>query len=204
MEYLIIVAIVIVIVYFVLKQSISSLKLENGKTLLLKVKRHAIRLDTEAAEKKELRFETVAVTQSVLKDKDGSFLVFEFALTDELYQFDHHSSEQVMKMLFDAKKIIAVYERNNLVFYRLFSTGGDVINLIVHQSSSQALRFAYGFSNKKFMEILKQIAPSSGSIETKFRKRASSFGHPEEAVKTRWRTVLETIDSLIIPLEASS
>ena len=204
MKYLIIAAIIALIVFIVLTRSVSSLQLENGRTLLLKVDKHTIRLDTHSVGQKQLDFRTVTLSQTILKDKDGSLLVFEHAFTDDLYQFDHRSTQQTMKMIFDSQQVVTVYQRNNLAFYQVSLDGEDVINLIVHQSGDQVLSLAYGFGNVKFTQILKEIEPSHTAKAAKLQNSATVISNPEKAVKTKWSTVLNTIDSLIVPLDSSS
>lgn len=204
MKYLIIAVIIALILFVVLTRSVSSLKLENDQTLLLKVDRHTIRLNTLAVEKKELDFRTVTVLQSVLQDKEDAFLVFEHAYTDNLYQFDHLSMERIMKILFAAQKIVSIYQQNNLAFYQVHLDDADVINLVLHQSSDQALDFAYGFSNAKFVQILKEIEPSNRTIKKKLEDTVALPDTSERAVKTKWSVLMNTIDSLIIPIDSSS
>ena len=204
MKYVIIAVIIALILFMVLTRSVSSLELENGQTLLLKVDRHTIRLDTHSVEQEQLDFRTVTVLQSVLQDEEGTYFVFEHAYTDSQYQFDHRSMAQTMKTIFAAKKVSMIYQRNNLTFYQMRMDDGYVINLILHQSGDQTLNFAYGFSNAKFIQILKEIEPSSTSIEKKLEEDAIVPDSSDKSIKTRWSVLMNTIDSLIIPLDSSS
>lgn len=204
MKYWIIAVIVALILFVVLTRSVSSLKLKENQILLLKVDRHTVRMNTPAVKKKELDFRTVTVVQNLLKEKEGAFLVFEHAYTDQQYQFDHRSMGNIMKTLFAAKKSVSVYQKNNLAFYQIYLDDRDVINVIFHQSSDQALDFAYGFTNVKFLQILKEIEPSDRSSDKKLKDTAALSGHFEGSVKTKWSVLMNAIDSLIIPLDSSS
>lgn len=204
MKYLIIITLIAVIVYFITTRSTASLQMTEEGVLLLKIDKKDLRLETSLVSEKELTFRTVSVTQVLLKDEDGSLLVFERALTDLEYQFDHRSQAQLIKAIFDARKMIPVYTMNNLTFYQMITKDEAVIDIIVHHSNDQALRFVYGFSDARFKEILTMIDPSDSSFEKKLNGDVSRLETPESAIKSRWSTPLNTIGSLIIPLDSNS
>ncbi len=204
MKYLIIIVIIALIAYLLWTRTNTSLQLIEGQALLLEVNKQKVHFDTTSVEQKELAFGTVRIIQTILQEKEASLLVFERAVTDELYQFDHRSKAQLMKAAFDAKKLVEVYHVSNLAFYQLFTDDEEAINIIVHQSDDQAIRFAYGFSNTDFSKILETVATSERPMDTVLKAEAITFDDPDRAVRTRWNTPLHTIESLIIPLDSSS
>ncbi len=203
MKYFIIILIIALIAYLVWIRTSTSLKLENG-TVFLQIDRTTVKLDTTILKEEYLDLPTVMITQSVLTDDLGSLLVFERAVTDELYQFDHRSKAQLIKATFDATKVAEIYEIGNLAFYQVFTDREDVIDLIVHQSDDQAIRFVYGFSDLEFRKILKMVVPSEGQIDKAIKADVLTFDDPNSALHTKWSTPLHTIDALIIPLDSSS
>lgn len=204
MKYLIIIVIIALIAYLLWTRTNTSLQLKDGQTLLLEVNKQKVRFDTTSVEQKELAFGTVTITQTILQEKEASLLVFERAVTDELYQFDHRSKAQLMKAAFDAKRVVEVYHVGNLAFYQLFTDDEQAINIIVHQSDDQAIRLAYGFSNTDFSKILETIVISGHPTDAVLKAEGITFDDPESAVRTRWNTPLHTIESLMIPLDSSS
>lgn len=201
MVYIVIFLLVILMLYVVMNRRSASLQLVDDKTLVVRTSDKDIRLSADLIDEEELISESVSVTQTLLRDDDGAFLVFERVLTADDHTFDQQDEEQVMRLAFDAKDIQVIYASGTLTFYQVLLTDLAALDVIVCQSDTQAIRLLYGLSDQKLLEIIRAIDPSNTSAVKRSRWEAKRLETLEHAVKTRWDRSGEQIRSCIIPME---
>ena len=198
LKVVIIICLVALFVWYISSRDVSSLKMSDAKATVTLNKARAS-INGKVTEKQSLNFKTVAIEQKIFKSGDGALLVFEHAVTDDLYQFDHATPISV-RMIFDAKEIILVFQANNLYFARLEMKNRDWLNIIFMQSEDQSLTLLYGLSDTAFIRVIEEIG---GGMPERMEivHDAAVTKDPEHVVTTQWNTLMHTVDSLIVPID---
>ena len=184
-------------VWYVSSRDTSSLLIdEEGVVVTLNKKSYQIK--GQPVKSESLNFPTLNVLQTVLRQKDGSLLVFEEAETDDMYQYDF-SAPRTLEMVFDADGINVLFQANNLYFAAVFIKDRRTINAIFRQSDEQKLTMLYGFDDTEFLDIIKTF----GHTETDYGRELKYGGlvtnDQDSVVKTNWSIPLHAIDALIVP-----
>ncbi|OQX57570.1 MAG: hypothetical protein B5M52_07115 [Helicobacteraceae bacterium 4484_230] len=162
----------------------------NKKSILIKA---------GPVKEESLKFPTLNVQQSILRQKDGNLLVFEEAETDDMYQYNFSASKTV-QMVFDADGASVLFQANNLYFFTVSMKDRKSINVIFRQSDDQKLTMIYGFNDAEFMNIIKTL----GGPEARSHGGESAYSgfvadDQNSVVKTKWGITLNDVDSLIVP-----
>jgi hypothetical protein len=172
----------------------SSLNLGADDTLTLtydkqKLSARGLTLDTKHDNYPELE-----LNQSIIELDDDTLLVYEEVQADLAYQFQY-STPQSIEMIFDAKKLNLLYQRNNLYFFQLELKNGKFLNVVAQQSDMQSLTQLYGFTNLQMKKIINKISKEDKKL--KLNEDIIVFEHFEGSYLSRWSTKLIAIDGLM-------
>ena len=164
--------------------------------LTLSMDEKRVSLPATLVKQKLENYNNLYITQRVLRLDDGSLVVYEDAKTDELYEFEN-TTTWITSVVFDAKKIYKVYTNSHLYAYQLLLQNNQILNLIVQQDDTQALRFIYGMSTKKLNEIVKSLDAHSVKAYYKDVVTIEDVAH---ALWSRWTVRKIHFTPLIVPL----
>ncbi len=172
----------------------SSLNLGADDTLTLtydkqKLSARGLTLDT-----KYDRYPELELYQSIIELDDDTLLVYEDVEADQQYQFQY-ATQQSVAMIFDAKKLKIIYQRNNLYFIQLELKNENYLNVIAQQSDMQRFTQLYGFSNTQMKKIIATV--SQEKKEFKLQEKVTTFEHFEGSYISKWSTKLIAIDGLM-------
>jgi hypothetical protein len=172
----------------------SSLNLGADDTLTLtydkqKLSARGLTLDTKHDNYPELE-----LNQSIIELDDDTLLVYEEVQADLAYQFQY-STPQSIEMIFDAKKLNLLYQRNNLYFFQLELKNGKFLNVVAQQSDMQSLTQLYGFTNLQMKKIINKISKEDKKL--KLNEDIIVFEHFEGSYLSTWSTKLIAIDGLM-------
>ncbi|MFT7003497.1 MAG: hypothetical protein ACJAWW_000846 [Sulfurimonas sp.] len=131
----------------------SSLNLNKDKELVLKYNKSDLLLTNKVIDSSFLNFKDLFVTIYKLEDKEGRVLFYEDARTEENFEFTYSGLYTVMYVFDDRQKYNILYKRNNIQLVQFKLKDEKYLNVMIQASDSQRYSFAYGFSNKEFLEI---------------------------------------------------
>ena len=164
--------------------------------LSFQVEQNQVLLDADLLQKKRENFSILFLSQKILRLKEGNIVVYEEARTDDLYEFSPPTAT-LIKVLFEANSIIAVYGRSHLYAYQLTLANKQVLNVIAQQDESQRLRFVYGMNNRQFNTMLKQLDPNTPIAPYKGVMLLNSVNH---VILSKWSTKKIQFYPLVRPL----
>jgi hypothetical protein len=143
------------------------------------------------------RYPELALRQSIIELNDDTLLVYEDVQADITYQFQYSTPKSV-EMIFEAKKIKTLYQRNNLYFFQLALKNGKFLNIVAQQSNMQSLTQLYGFSNEQIRKIIEKVSGEKKELNL-HEENVVVFEKFEGSYLSRWSTKLIAIDGLMIP-----
>ena len=143
------------------------------------------------------RYPELTLRQSIVELNDDTLLVYEDVQADIAYQFQYSTPKSV-EMIFEAKKIKTLYQRNNLYFFQLTLKNGKFLNVVAQQSNMQTLTQLYGFSNEQIRKIIEKVSGDKKELNL-HEENVVVFEKFEGSYLSRWSTKLIAIDGLMIP-----
>lgn len=175
--------------------STSDLSYRND-ALVLQIEGRSLQMKSSVIGERMENFSTLIVKQQLLKNHDGTVLVYEKARTDDRYEF-YLPTVDTIKIVFDARDIHVIYLNHSVYMMQLLLTDGSVLNLMAEQLEDQSLNMVYGMSNKEMNRLLGQmgaeaILPEEGHVVKLDSRRG--------AVLSRWTTYKVSLIPLVGPL----
>jgi len=153
-------------------------------------------LQTTLVEQKLENYSNLYLTHRLLRLGDGSFVVYEEAMTDEQFEFEH-TTTRATSIVFDTKKMYKVYANNHLYAFQLLLPNNKMLNLIAQQDDTQELKFIYGMSTKKLDQILKHIDKNAKNA---YYKDVITIDNIENSLWSNWTTWKIHFTPLITPI----
>ena len=103
-------------------------------------------------------FNVLFLEQKLIKLDDASLVMYEHGETDISYEFANTTSK-TMRIVFDAQRMIEVYNQSLVFAYQIVLADGRVLNAVVSQSFDQEISMVYGMSSDKLDKMLKKLNP---------------------------------------------
>ena len=129
------------------------MKLNKAGKLVLKYDSSALLLSNKLIDSSFLNYKDMSVTIYKLKNKDGRIIVYEDVVTELNFEFTYSELYTLMYIFDNIQNYDVIYTRNNLKLVQILLKNKKYLNVIIQASDSQKYSYAYGFSNKEFMEI---------------------------------------------------
>jgi hypothetical protein len=181
--------------------STSSLKLNKDKELVLKYSSSDLLLTNKVIDSSFLNFKDLFVTIYKLEDENGRVLFYEDARTELNFEFRHRGLYTVMYVFDDRKKYNVIYRRNNLKLVQFPLKDKTYLNVMIQASDSQIYSYAYGFSNKEFMEIANKIKVKESDELGELKHEGLVLESSSKAL-SNWNDKLVYFTPLISPLRS--
>ncbi len=150
---------------------------------------------TQLKSKRE-NFSILYLKQTLLRLDDGSMVMYEYARTDNTYEFANNT-RRTIDIIFDARKIIEVYSQSLLYAYQIVLTDGRILNAIVSQSYDQELTLVYGMSSEKLDKMIKKLNPK---VQTVPYRNTITITDEEKPLLSKWTTWKINFTPLVQPL----
>ena len=171
--------------------------LQYDKSYLnLKIEQKRIQVPSKQLKSNRENFHTLFLEQNLLQLNDGSLVMFEEAQTDMQYMFDP-TTTRTISVIFDARKVVKVFEKNFIYAYQLILKDHRVLNIIVSQGYDQELQMVYGMSTKQFMKSLNRL---DAGITTLPYPNAIELKNEPDPLLSRWTTWKVSFYPLVVPV----
>lgn len=168
----------------------------DNTNLNLKVEQKRIQVPSTQIKVNKENFGILFLEQKLLRLDDGSLVMFEEAETDMQYQFDPPTTRSI-SVIFDAIKVVRVYEKDFIFAYQLVLKDQRVLNIIVSQGYDQELQMVYGMSSKQFIKTLNRLNANVNSLPY---KNAIELKNEPNPLLSNWTTWKVNFYPLVIPL----
>ncbi|MEA3419769.1 MAG: hypothetical protein U9Q90_10280 [Campylobacterota bacterium] len=142
-------------------------------------------------------FGNLYLTREILRMDDGSILVYENALTDDMFEFNLMPL-QTIRIVFDARQVITIYYKDSFYLLQLILQDGRVLNVAAEQQDDQNLKLLYGMSTSRFENIMRQLGVAE--VRNPIIKRVITIHQPKDAILSRWSVKKVQFVPLITPL----
>jgi len=147
--------------------------------------------------KQELEnYNNLYVNKRILRLDDDSLVVYEEAITDDLFEFEN-TTTWIVSEIFDAKKLYKLYSNNHLYAFQLLLPNDQILNLIAQQDDTQELKLIYGMSSKKLKQILIKL---DNNVKDVYRQDVIIIDNISDAIQTKWSVTKVHFTPLITPL----
>jgi len=166
----------------------SSIKLVNNQ-VILNVKDKTVLLDYSLKKSDKITFSNLNIVQKKLNLKENSVFL-ELATVDSLYEFNS-KSENIVKVIFEAKEINKIFSINGLTAMEVVLKNGKVMNLFVEDNDMTNLTFFYGLPTDTFRKTVERLQ----GIEAKLLYQNSI--EPLHNPATHWSVEHNDIDGVI-------
>lgn len=140
----------------------ASLKYQDD-TLNLQIAQKRLTVPSKQIKVNRENFSILFLEQKLLRLDDGSMVMYEEAETDMQYMFDP-TTTRTISVVFDAKNVVKVYEKDFIFAYQLVLKDQRVLNIIVSQGYDQELQMVYGMSTKQFVKTLNRFNANINSV----------------------------------------
>jgi len=171
------------------------LKFDNS-TLNLQVEKKRIQVPSTQVKINKENFSSLFLEQKLLRLDDGSLVMYEEAETDMQYMFEPPTITTI-KVVFDAKKVIPIYEKDFIFGYQLLLKDNRVLNIIVSQGYDQELQMVYGMSNQQFLKALNRL---NANIHGVPYQNAIELKNERNPLLSHWTTWKVSFYPLVVPL----
>ena len=168
----------------------------NNKQLTIQVEKEYLQLDGTLVNERRDNFNSLFLSQKVLRLKEGNLVVYEDARTDLDYEFEPPIMHSI-KIIFEAKSVIMVYGKGHLYAYQLILKDGRLLNIIAQQGDTQQLKFVYGMSTSQLNKILKQLDPDARGA---YYKQVIQLHDDRNAILSKWDVQKVHFVPLVVPL----
>jgi len=179
--------------------STSSLKLNKDKELVLQYNSNDLLLTNKTIDSSFLNFKDLFVSIYKLEDENARVLFYEDAKTSLTFEFRYRGLYTLLYIFDDRQHYDVVYERNNLKLVQFRLKDKRYLNVMIQASDSQKYSYAYGFSNKEFMEIAKKIKVKDSDEIAKLEHEGVVFDSSSKPL-SNWNATLVFFTPLITPL----
>jgi len=168
----------------------------NNKQLTIQVEKEYLQLDGTLVNERRDNFNSLFLSQKVLRLKEGNLVVYEDARTDLDYEFEPPIMHSI-KIIFEAKSVIMVYGKGHLYAYQLILKDGRLLNIIAQQGDTQQLKFVYGMSTSQLNKMLKQLDPDARGA---YYKQVIQLHDDRNAILSKWDVQKVHFVPLVVPL----
>ena len=168
----------------------------NNKQLTIQVEKEYLQLDGTLVNERRDNFNSLFLSQKVLRLKEGNLVVYEDARTDLDYEFEPPIMHSI-KIIFEAKSVIMVYGKGHLYAYQLILKDGRLLNIIAQQGDTQQLKFVYGMSTSQLNKMLKQLDPDARGA---YYKQVIQLHDERNAILSKWDVQKVHFVPLVVPL----
>jgi len=168
----------------------------NNKQLTIQVEKEYLQLDGTLVNERRDNFNSLFLSQKVLRLKEGNLVVYEDARTDLDYEFEPPIMHSI-KIIFEAKSVIMVYGKGHLYAYQLILKDGRLLNIIAQQGDTQQLKFVYGMSTSQLNKMLKQLDPDARGA---YYKQVIQLHDDRNAILSKWNVQKVHFVPLVVPL----
>jgi len=168
----------------------------NNKQLTIQVEKEYLQLDGTLVNERRDNFNSLFLSQKVLRLNEGNLVVYEDARTDLDYEFEPPIMHSI-KIIFEAKSVIMVYGKGHLYAYQLILKDGRLLNIIAQQGDTQQLKFVYGMSTSQLNKMLKQLDPDARGA---YYKQVIQLHDERNAILSKWDVQKVHFVPLVVPL----
>ncbi|MCD6212954.1 MAG: hypothetical protein J7J02_08230 [Sulfurovum sp.] len=168
----------------------------NNKQLTIQVEKEYLQLDGTLVNERRDNFNSLFLSQKVLRLNEGNLVVYEDARTDLDYEFEPPIMHSI-KIIFEAKSVIMVYGKGHLYAYQLILKDGRLLNIIAQQGDTQQLKFVYGMSTSQLNKMLKQLDPDARGA---YYKQVIQLHDDRNAILSKWDVQKVHFVPLVVPL----
>lgn len=171
----------------------------DKSNLNLQLEDKRIQVPSTQIQLKIVNFGSLFLEQKLLRLDDGSLVMYEEAETDMQYMFQP-TTKRIISVVFDAIKVINIYEKDYISAYQLVLKDRRILNIIVAQVFDQELQMVYGMSSKQYVNTLNRLGadinglPYSTTIELK---------NEPEPLLSKWTMSKVMFEPLVIPMRRS-
>lgn len=168
----------------------------DKSNLNLQLEDKRIQVPSTQIQLKIVNFGSLFLEQKLLRLDDGSLVMYEEAETDMQYMFQP-TTKRIISVVFDAIKVINIYEKDYISAYQLVLKDRRILNIIVAQVFDQELQMVYGMSSKQYINTLNRLGadinglPYSTTIELK---------NEPEPLLSKWTMSKVMFEPLVIPM----
>lgn len=168
----------------------------DKSNLNLQLEDKRIQVPSTQIQLKIVNFGSLFLEQKLLRLDDGSLVMYEEAETDMQYMFQP-TTKRIISVVFDAIKVINIYEKDYISAYQLVLKDRRILNIIVAQVFDQELQMVYGMSSKQYVNTLNRLGadinglPYSTTIELK---------NEPEPLLSKWTMSKVMFEPLVIPM----
>jgi hypothetical protein len=164
---------------------------------VLQAGQNQLALDGQLLRERRDNFTSLFLKQDIIRLKEGGVVVYEDVRTDLDYEFEPMIT-RIVKIVFEANRIIPVYGGNHLFAYQILFSNGKMLNVIAQQSTTQHLKLLYGMSTPELNKILKALDPSARGAY--YSKQVIQLTDPEHAIMSKWDVKKIHFVPLVVPL----
>ncbi len=141
-------------------------------------------------------FSILFLDQKLIRLDDGALVMYEKAETDMQYEFANTTTTTI-KVVFDAQRIIKVYDNALVYAYQLILPDNRILNVLVNQSFDQELSMVYGMSTQKLDKMLNKLNPNTPPA---YYKNAITLNNEYNPLLSNWTTWKVNFVPLVQPL----
>ena len=168
----------------------------DSSNINLRVDDTALKVHGKELKSNRENFSILFLEQKLLRLDDGNLVMYEYAQTDMAYEFAQITTRTI-DIVFDARKIVKVYDKALIYGYQIILNDGRVLNAVVSQSFEQELSMVYGMSSQKFDEMLKKLNPDAKPVPY---RNAIVLKNEPNPLMSRWNTWKVNFVPLVQPL----
>lgn len=163
--------------------------------LILGMNDTQLQIQGTTLEQRNKNFNTLSLTQNLLRLDDGSMVVYEESRTDMQYHF-YPPIRRIVEVLFDAKPVTKYYYKSHLYAFQVVLKDNRVINVLAKQSHDKKIQMVYGLSTEKLNTILKTLDSNAPTFSY---KNVMDLSHEPTPFITQWTTWNIHFVPLILP-----
>ena len=164
--------------------------------LNLQVEQKRIQVPSKQVKINKENFSSMFLEQKLLRLDNGSLVMYEEAETDMQYMFEPPTITTI-QVVFDAVRVIPVYEKNFIFAYQLLLKDNRVLNIIVSQGYDQELQMVYGMSNRQFIKALNRL---NAKIQGLPYPNAMELKNERNPLLSNWTTWKVSFYPLVVPV----
>ncbi len=175
----------------------SSLKVSDTNELILQHDTKVTMLGTKVLTREHEWYRNLDIYKSKVQNSKG-ILLYEDVIADINWEFKF-GSVTTIKYIFDAYKSDVIYMNSSLLLLQLRVNKTQYVNMLVEKSGTQELSYVYGFSNKEFLQLAKNIIPENNIFPSKFVHEGIVFSSEIKHLST-WSVKMLLLQPLLQPV----
>lgn len=168
----------------------------DNSSLNLQIADKRIQVPSTQVKSTKENFKILFLEQKLLRLDDGSLVMYEEAETDMQYMFDP-TTTRTISVVFDAAKVVKVYEKDFIYAYQIVLKDRRVLNIIVSQGFDQELQMVYGMSSKQFLTALNRLG---ANISTLAYLNTIELKNESVPLISKWTTSKVNFYPLVVPM----